>query len=61
MSVVYIGAYAWSNAEGSSSSSSSSCGTTNVTGLVVSISSSTFADSSAASRTFHSAPLFLFA
>jgi len=59
MSVVYIGAYAWSSTYGSSLSSSS-CGATNVTGLVVSISSSTFADSSAASRTFHSAPLFSF-
>jgi len=62
MSVVYIGAYAWSNAGGAqdSSSSSSICGTTNVTSLVVSISSSKFADSSAGSRTFHSAPMFLF-
>jgi hypothetical protein len=63
MSVVYIGAQALSFAGGSSSgssSSSSSCGTTNITGLVVSISSSTFADSSAASRMFHSASLLSF-
>ena len=67
MSVIYIGAYAWSSAAGipggeeESRSSSSVCGTTNVTSLVVSISSSTFADSSAGSRTFHSsAPLFSF-
>lgn len=62
MSVIYIGAYAWSSAAGGQqeSTSSSVCGTTNVTSLVVSISSSTFADSSAGSRTFHSAPLFSF-
>jgi hypothetical protein len=55
MSVAYIGAYAWSYALTSttSTSSSSACGTTNVTGLVVSISSSMFANSFAASRTFH--------
>jgi hypothetical protein len=63
MSVVHIGAYAWSNVAGGSSFSSSSlssCGTTNVTGLVVFIGSSTFADSSADSRTFHKFPLFSF-
>jgi len=52
ISVAYIGAYAWSFAAGSSSSSSSVCGASNVTGLMISISSSTFNDSSAASRTF---------
>ena len=61
MSVLYIGAYALSFRQAASGSPSfSSCGTTNVTGLVVSISSSTFIDSSAASRTFHRAPLFSF-
>ena len=48
---VYIGAYAWSFSEGSSlpSSSQSHCGTTDVSGLVVSISSSRLANSSAIS------------
>ena len=49
---VYIGAYTWSLAEGSSFSSLSYCGTTDVSGLVVSISSSRLANSSAVSRTF---------
>jgi len=62
MSVVYIGAYAWSFSPGTlpSYSSLSVCGTTNVTGLVVSISSSTFANSTAVSRTFCSARLLAF-
>ena len=59
---VYIGAYAWSLTEGSPSSSSSQftqsqCGTTDVSGLVVSISSSRLANSSAVSRTFSRCPL----
>ena len=55
----YIGAYAWSLSEGSSFSSfsQSSCGTTDVSGLVVSISSSRLANSSAVSRTFSQCPL----
>ena len=62
MSAVYIGAYTWSNAQASQGSSPSSfassvCGTTNVTGLVVSINSSTFANSAAASRAFSRCPL----
>ena len=60
MSAVYIGAYTWSSAvafTGSSLSSSSVCGTTSVTGLVISISSSTFANSVAASRAFLRCPL----
>ena len=62
MSAVYIGAYTWSNAgafPGISpfSFASSVCGTTNVTGLVVSISGSTFANSAAASRAFSRCPL----
>jgi hypothetical protein len=58
MSVVYIGAYAWSSASGFFSHSD--CGTTNVAGLIVSISSSTFADSSAVSRTCYNARFFSF-
>jgi hypothetical protein len=56
---VYIGAYAWSSTPVSSSSSSSKsyCGTTDVSGLVVSISSSRLANSSAVSRTFSQCPL----
>jgi hypothetical protein len=51
---VHIGAYAWSYALGSSPSTSSLsvCGTTNVAGIVVSMSNSTFSDSFAASRTY---------
>ncbi len=52
---IYIGAYAWSFC--SSSSTSSDCGTTDVSGLVVSISSSRLANSSAVSRTFSQCPL----
>jgi len=54
ISVVHIGAYTWSIALGSSINPStfSVCGATNVFGLVVSISSSVFADCS--SRTLHS-------
>ena len=55
MSVVYIGAYTWSYAQQGQpfpSSAQSSCGTTNVSGLLVSISSSRLAHSSAVSRTF---------
>jgi hypothetical protein len=57
---VYIGAYTWSFAQGSSvfSTSLSDCGTTDVSGLVVSISSSRLAKSSAVSRTFSQSPLF---
>ena len=54
---VYIGAYAWSLSKGSWSSSQSFCGTTDVSGLVVSISSSRLANSSAVSRTFSQCPL----
>jgi hypothetical protein len=56
---VYIGAYALSSTEGPSLSSSSQsyCGTTDVSGLVVSISSSRLANSSAVSRTFSQCPL----
>jgi hypothetical protein len=65
---LYLGAYAYSRKFESSvfegfgvdTVCASICGATNITGLVVSISSSTFANSSAASRVFHSAPLFLF-
>ncbi len=60
MSAVYIGAYTWSLSQASSSSSSSlsDCGTTDVSGLVVSISSSLLANSSAVSRrTFSQSPL----
>jgi hypothetical protein len=59
MSAVYIGAYTWSSSKGSSFSSfsKSDCGTTNVSGLVVSISSSRLANSSAVSRTFSQCPL----
>ena len=55
----YIGAYAWSFTQGSSISdySLSDCGTTDVSGLVVSISSSRLANSSAVSRTFSQCPL----
>ena len=54
-----IGAYAWSSTQGSSFSSSSQsyCGTTVISGLVVSISSSRLANSSAVSRTFSQCPL----
>ncbi len=51
---VYIGAYAWSLTE---ESPFSSCGTTDVSGLVVSISSSRLANSSAVSGTFSQCPL----
>ncbi len=58
---VYIGAYTWSFDQGSSifSPSLSDCGTTDVSGLVVSISSSRLASSSAVSysRTFSQCPL----
>jgi hypothetical protein len=56
---VYIGAYTWSlSPQGSPLSSSlSDCGTTDVSGLVVSISSSRLANSSAVSRTFSQCPL----
>ena len=62
MSAVYIGAYTWSSTHNTQSSLSSSfsqsdCGTTNVSGLVVSISSSRLVDSSAVSRTFSQCPL----
>ncbi len=59
MSAVYIGAYTWSFSVGSSFSSSwqSDCGSTNVSGLVVSISSSRLVNSSAVSRTFSQCPL----
>ena len=55
----YIGAYAWSLSEGSSFSSfsKSDCGTTNVSGLAVSISSSRLVNSSAVSGTFSQCPL----
>ena len=53
----YIGAYALSSTQGSSFSSLSYCGTTDVSGLVVSISSSRLANSSAVSRTFSQCPL----
>ena len=53
----YIGAYAWSWTGPFSSSSQSYCGTTDVSGLVVSISSSRLANSSAVSRTFSQSPL----
>ena len=60
MSVVYFGAFAWSYA--SESPVSSVCGMTNVTYLLVSISSSTFVGSSAvaSSRAFCNARLSLF-
>ncbi len=57
---VYIGAYAYSFGIGLASSSPSSlsdCGTTDVSGLVVSISSSSLTNSSAVSRTFSQCPL----
>ncbi len=56
---VYIGAYSWSLSAGSSfpSHSQSYCGTTDVSGLVVSISSSQLANSAAVSRTFSQSPL----
>jgi hypothetical protein len=59
---LHLGAYAYSRKFQSAqlAGCASICGATNITGLVVSISSSTFANSSAASRAFHSAPLFLF-
>jgi hypothetical protein len=60
MSVVYIGAYTRSFSQGTSFSSFSlsSCGTTDVSGLVVSISSSRLINSSAViSRTFSRCPL----
>ncbi len=49
MSVVYIGSYAWSSAIYTSTFIESVCGTTSVTGLVVSISNSTFVGSLAVS------------
>jgi hypothetical protein len=54
---VYIGAYSWSQTQGFSGwssffSSQSYCGTTDVSGFVVSISSSRLANSSAVSREF---------
>ena len=54
MSAVYIGAYTWSSSGGDSQSD---CGTTNVSGLVVSISSSRLVNSSAVSGTFSQCPL----
>ena len=58
MSVVYIGAYTWSSYQGSLQGISlSSCGTTDVSGLAVSISNSTFVNSSAVNRTFSKCPL----
>ena len=59
---VYIGAYSWSLTQGFSgssqfSSSQSYCGTTDVSGLVVSISSSRLFNSSAVSGTFSQCPL----
>ena len=58
---VYIGAYAWSLTTilllSLPSSSQSYCGTTDVSGLVVSISSSRLDNSSAVSRTFSQCPL----
>ena len=58
MSVVYIGAYAWSRSDILTSLHSlSECGKTDVSDLVVSISSSRFANSSAVSRTFSQFPL----
>jgi hypothetical protein len=51
---VYIGAYTFSTSQGSSLSS---CGTTDISGLVVSISSSRLTNSSAVSRTFSQCPL----
>ena len=54
MSAVYIGAYTWSSSTGFSLSD---CGPTNVSGLVVSISSSRLVNSSAVSRTFPQCPL----
>ena len=51
---VYIGGYTWSFTEASAffSDSPTGCGTTDVSGLVVSISGSKFANSSAVSGTF---------
>jgi len=63
---LYLGGYAYSVAGDPISfiiyyhPVTSSCGTTNVTGLVLFISNSTFADSSAAMGTFHSALSFSF-
>ena len=54
ISAVYIGAYTWSSSGGDSQSD---CGSTNVSGLVVSISSSRLVNSSAVSRTFPQCPL----
>ena len=54
---VYIGAYTWSLHGASFITSQSYCGTTDVSGLVVSISSSRLANSSAVSRTFSQCPL----
>jgi hypothetical protein len=56
---VYIGAYTWSYTQGSIDFryyTQSYCGTTDVSGLVVSISSSRLASSSAVSRTFFTVP-----
>lgn len=66
MNVVHIGAFARASSAdlafsiplSESVCSSSVCGTTNVTGLVVSISNSTFANSSAVSSTVHITRLF---
>ena len=61
MSAVYIGAYTWSFSQDQDSSSYSSalsnCSTTDVSGLVVSISSSKLINSSAVSGTFSQCPL----
>jgi len=61
---VVIGAYEWSAASGTAASSSSTssavCGATNATGLVVSISNSTFAASSASSASILSALVCFF-
>jgi hypothetical protein len=62
MSAVYIGAYTWSSSAGCQGlvilpCSQSYCGSTNVSGLVVSISSSRLVNSSAVSRTFPQCPL----
>ena len=63
MSAVYIGAYTWSFTDpiaspcDSEPSTLSNCSTTDVRGLVVSISSSRLANSSAVSGTFSQCPL----
>jgi hypothetical protein len=53
---VYIGAYTWSHNRRSHPFATSYCGTTDVSGLVVSISSSRLASSSAVGRTFFRVP-----